>query len=157
MRIMSGMRAVTQRVFSAEVRVDGSMLGRIDRGLLIFLGVGKGDSEADADWLVARLVRLRVFETEPGRMDRSLEAIGGSAMVISQFTLYGSLKKGNRPSFNRASPPAEAERLYEYFAGALSEALGKPVARGAFGQHMDIDARNDGPVTLVLDSKNRDF
>lgn len=151
------MRAVIQRVARAEVAVDGAVIGQIDQGLLIFLGVGKEDTPADADWLVARVVKLRVFERETGRMDHSLLDISGEALVISQFTLFGSLKKGNRPSFNRAALPAHAVPLYEYFVAQLSEALGRPVPTGAFGAHMDIHAENDGPVTLVVDTQDREF
>jgi D-tyrosyl-tRNA(Tyr) deacylase len=151
------MRAVIQRVHSASVQVHGSTVGQIGSGLLVFLGVGKDDSEEDADWLVARIAKLRIFEAETGRMDRSIRDIQGEALVISQFTLLGSLKKGNRPSFNRAALPEQAVPLYESFVGQLSDALGREVPTGVFGEHMVIDARNDGPVTLVLDSKNREF
>ena len=151
------MRAVIQRVASASVRVEGSVVGEIGPGLLIFLGVGREDTAADADWLVRRILKLRVFERETGRMDASLVDIAGEALVVSQFTLFGSLKKGNRPSFNRAALPATAVPLYEYFTATLSDALGRPVPTGRFGEHMVIDARNDGPVTLVVDSRDRDF
>jgi len=151
------MRAVIQRVSSAQVSVDGAVVGAIGSGLLIFLGVGRADSEQDADWLVARVTKLRVFERERGRMDAALPDIDGEALVISQFTLFGSLKKGNRPSFNRAALPEQAVPLYEYFVAQLTSALGREVPTGRFGEHMDIDAQNDGPVTLVVDSKARDF
>jgi D-tyrosyl-tRNA(Tyr) deacylase len=155
-RILS-MRAVIQRVSRASVRVEGEFVGRIGRGLLIFLGVGENDTETDVDWLVARIVKLRIFEPEPGRMDLALPDVKGEALVISQFTLFGSLKKGNRPSFNRAARPPVAIPLYEYFVAALSEALQKPVPTGRFGADMQIEAHNDGPVTLIVDSKDRDF
>ncbi|MDQ8194412.1 D-aminoacyl-tRNA deacylase [Coraliomargarita sp. SDUM461004] len=152
------MRAVIQRVSSAKVAVAGRVVGQITGpGLLIFLGVGREDTQSDADWLVGRIVKLRVFESEPGRMDQSLLAVSGQALVISQFTLYGSLKKGNRPSFNRAALPEQAVPLYEYFVTQLSQALGIAVPTGEFGAHMNIDAQNDGPVTLVVDSQARDF
>jgi len=151
------MRAVIQRVHSASVQVHGSTVGQIGAGLLVFLGVGKDDAEEDADWLVSRIAKLRVFESAPGRMDVSICDVGGGALVISQFTLFGSLKKGNRPSFNRAALPEQAVPLYEYFVGQLSDALGREVPTGVFGEHMVIDACNDGPVTLVVDSKNREF
>ncbi|MDB4345696.1 D-aminoacyl-tRNA deacylase [bacterium] len=151
------MRAVVQRVSSAKVSVDDVGIGQIGAGLLVFLGVGRGDAEQDADWLVARLIKLRIFESEPGRMDRALLDIDGEALVISQFTLFGSLKKGNRPSFNRAAPPELAVSLYEYFVAKVSEALGKEVPTGAFGEHMVVDACNDGPVTMTVDTQNRDF
>ena len=151
------MRAVVQRVSRAEVRVGGDTVGAIGPGLLVFLGIGHGDGGDDIDWLVRRLVRLRVFEDGDGRMNRSLLEQGGEAMVISQFTLFGSLKKGNRPSFNRAAGPGEAVPLYLRFVECLSVALGRPVASGEFGADMRIDAANDGPVTLFVDTRERDF
>jgi len=151
------MRAVIQRVSSARVSVGGKVVGQIGQGLLVFLGVGKEDSESDAEWLVGRLVKLRIFESEPGRMNESVLDVSGDALVISQFTLFGSLKKGNRPSFNRAALPEQAVPLYEYFVAQLTVALGREVPTGRFGQHMDVDAQNDGPVTLVVDSKAREF
>jgi len=151
------MRAVIQRVFHAKVSVDKEVVGSINRGVLVFLGLGQDDVAADADWLVARLVKLRIFESDPGRMDCSLLDIGGDALVVSQFTLFGSLKKGNRPSFNRAALPAVALPLYEYFIARLGEALGRAVPSGRFGADMQVELCNDGPVTLVIDSKQRDF
>lgn len=151
------MRVVVQRVTGARVFVAEVEVGKIDRGLLLFLGVGQGDEASDADWLVGRVLKLRVFESEPGKMDCSVMDIGGECLVISQFTLFGSLKKGNRPSFNRAAPPEAANSLYRYFVEQLSAGLGRPVPTGRFGEHMRIEAHNDGPVTLVVDSKARDF
>lgn len=151
------MRAVVQRVSGARVEVEGIEISRIGPGLLVFLGVGRGDEESDADWLVTRLLKLRVFESEPGKMDRSVAEVFGECLVISQFTLFGSLKKGNRPSFNRAASPNEAEKLYRYFVDRLCEVLGRSVPTGRFGEHMRIQAHNDGPVTLIVDSKARDF
>lgn len=151
------MRAVIQRVTSAEVSVGGAGVGSIGKGLLVFLGVGREDERSDVDWLVTRIVKLRLFESAPGRMDLALPDVGGEALVISQFTLYGSLKKGNRPSFNRAALPEQAVPLYEYFVEQLSRTLGRPVPTGQFGADMQIEAHNDGPVTLVVDSRDRDF
>jgi D-tyrosyl-tRNA(Tyr) deacylase len=151
------MRVVIQRVSSAQVAVAGVIVGQIKAGVLIFFGVGKEDTEADADWLIRRIVKLRIFESELGFMNESLLDVGGQALVVSQFTLFGSLKKGNRPSFNRAALPEQAMPLYEYFVAQLSAALGQPVPTGKFGQHMHIEAQNDGPVTLVVDTKERDF
>ena len=151
------MRMVIQRVGSAEVAVNDAVVGSIGPGLLVFLGVGRDDAAGDIDWLVERLVKLRLFESAPGRMDRSLLDTGGGALVISQFTLYGSLKKGNRPSFNRAAAPESARALYERFVHCLSTRLGRDVATGRFAAHMNITAENDGPVTLVVDSRERDF
>ncbi len=151
------MRAVIQRVSRASVVVNDATMGEIDAGVLIFLGVGKADSAKDVEWLVGRITKLRIFEDEAGRMNRSLIDAGGDALVISQFTLFGSLKKGNRPSFNRTALPEQAVPLYEEFVRELSTVLGKPVPTGCFGEHMDIEAHNDGPVTLVVDTKERDF
>ena len=151
------MRIVIQRVSYASVSVEGECLGSIGKGLLLFLGIGRDDEEADADWLASRVVKLRLFESEPGRMDLALPDVGGQALVISQFTLYGSLKKGNRPSFNRAALPEQAVPLYGYFVDQLSRVLRQPVPTGEFGADMQIEAHNDGPVTLLIDSKNRDF
>lgn len=155
------MRAVIQRVTQASVVVDGTTVGAIGEagigGVLIFLGVGQNDHLEDADWLVRRVVQLRIFEDADGRMNRSLLDIGGRALVVSQFTLYGSLKKGNRPSFNRAALPDKAIPIYEHFVSSLSVALGKPVPTGCFGEHMDVEAHNDGPVTLIVDTKDRNF
>lgn len=152
------MRAVIQRVRNASVSVEGEVVGSIDSaGVLIFLGVGHSDSLDDVDWLVRRVVKLRIFEDEAGRMSHSLVDIDGAAMVISQFTLFGNLKKGNRPSFNRAAMPDHAVPLYEAFVAALSKALGGGVATGRFGAAMQITAANDGPVTLIVDTQDRDF
>ena len=151
------MRAVIQRVSSAKVAVGGEVVGEIERGVLIFLGVGQEDTEADGDWLAGRVTKLRIFESEPGRMDESLIDVDGEALVISQFTLFGSLKKGNRPSFNRAAPSSLAVPRYQDFVHKLSVLLGKNVPTGRFGEDMKIEAQNDGPVTLILDTKERDF
>lgn len=151
------MRVVIQRVSRAQVSVGKDCTGAIGSGLLLFLGVGEDDVEADADWLVKRIVKIRLFESAPGRMDLALKDVKGDALVISQFTLYGSLKKGNRPSFNRAAPPEKAKQLYEYFVAQLSIALNRTVPTGKFGEEMQVEAHNDGPVTLLVDSKNRDF
>lgn len=151
------MRAVIQRVKRAVVRVDQVAVGACESGLLIFLGVETGDTEADADWLAGRIAKTRIFEDADGRMNHSLSEVSGEALVISQFTLLGSLKKGNRPSFNRAADPALAVPLYEQFQRALSDAIGRTVASGRFGADMQIEAHNDGPITLILDSRERDF
>ncbi|MFP4541452.1 MAG: D-aminoacyl-tRNA deacylase [Opitutales bacterium] len=151
------MRAVVQRVSRAEVVVEGRTVGRIGRGLLVFLGVGQGDSADDAAWLARKVPQIRIFEDAEGRMNRSVQEIGGEVMVISQFTLFGNLRKGTRPSFNRAAPPELAVPLYEQFTADLEGVLGRPVARGVFGAHMDIAAHNDGPVTLVLDTRDKEF
>ena len=151
------MRAVIQRVSSASVTVGGETVGSIGAGVLIFLGVGKADSADDVAWLVGRITKLRIFEDSEGRMNRSLLDVEGQALVISQFTLFGSLKKGNRPSFNRAALPEAAVALYEEFVANLSAALGRAVPTGCFGEQMRVDTQNDGPVTLIVDTQARDF
>lgn len=137
--------------------VNDTTMGAINAGVLIFLGVGQADCAEDVEWLVGRIAKLRVFDDEAGRMNRSLIDIGGDALVISQFTLFGRLNKGNRPSFNRAALPDQAVPLYEQFVRELSTTLGKEVPTGCFGEHMQVEAHNDGPVTLVIDTKVRDF
>ena len=151
------MRAVIQRVSEASVSVDGEKVGAIGGGVLVFLGVGQGDAVDDMDWLIGRITKLRIWEDKNGRMNQSLLDIDGQALVVSQFTLYGNLKKGNRPSFNRAALPDEAIPLYEEFVARLAGVIGKSVPTGRFGSHMDISAENDGPVTLVLDTRQKDF
>ena len=151
------MRAVIQRVRKARVLADGTETGSIGPGLLVFLGIEKTDTPEDADWLAAKVPLIRCFEDADGRMNDSLLDRGHEVMVISQFTLYGSLRKGTRPSFNRAADPPVAIPLYEHFSQKLQSLVPKPVARGVFGAEMQIEAHNDGPVTLVLDTRNRDF
>ena len=151
------MRAVIQRVRRAEVRVDGSQVGAIGAGMVLFLGVGAEDDADAIAWLVPRVAKVRIWEDESGRMAHSVQAIKGEILVISQFTLYGNLKKGNRPSFNRAAESGKAQALYEAFITALEEALGSSVARGSFGADMAIEVHNDGPVTLILATEQREF
>lgn len=151
------MRAVLQRVSESVVKADGKETGSIQRGLLVFLGIERSDTIQDLDWLVDKLPRVRCFEDESGRMNRNLLDCGGQIMVISQFTLFGSLKKGTRPSFNRAADPEQAIPLYEQFVEKLTRAIGRPVATGVFGAEMEITAVNDGPVTLIIDTRNREF
>jgi D-aminoacyl-tRNA deacylase len=143
------LRAVCQRVSSARVRVDGTVVGEIGRGLCVLLGVRRSD--ADVDRLAGKVARLRVFPGDDGRFDRSLVDVGGAALVVSQFTLIADTAKGNRPSFTDAAPPEEAEPVYERFCQAL-EAMGVQVARGVFGAAMAVELVNDGPVTIVLDA-----
>jgi len=123
--------------------------------LLVFLGIGPSDDDSDIDWMLDRLIKVRLFEDATGKMNQSLVDTNGSVLLISQFTLYGSLKKGNRPSFNRAAPPGLARDLYEQFAERLSVALDGRMGMGRFGEHMEIDALHDGPVTLFIDTKER--
>jgi D-aminoacyl-tRNA deacylase len=144
------MRAVVQRVSAARVLVADEVVAEIDRGLCVLLGVAREDGAEDADRLAGRIARLRIFENDEGRFDRSLLDVGGEALVVSQFTLIADTAKGNRPSFTNASPPDEAEPLYERFCAALRE-LGVDVATGRFGSRMAVELVNDGPVTIVLD------
>jgi D-aminoacyl-tRNA deacylase len=143
------MKAVVQRVSSARVVVDGEAVGSIGRGLCVLLGVAREDGEEDAERLAGRVARMRIFENDDGRFDRSLLDIGGEALVVSQFTLIADTDKGNRPSFSDAAPPEQAEPLYEAFCAALRE-LGLVVATGRFGARMAVELVNDGPVTIVL-------
>jgi D-tyrosyl-tRNA(Tyr) deacylase len=145
----SNMKAVVQRVSEARGRVRGEVVGEIGAGLCVLLGVARGDGPEQAERLAGKVARLRVFEDEAGRFDRSLLDVGGEALVISQFTLLADTAKGNRPSFTEAAPPEEAEPLYERFCEELGR-LGVPVASGVFGARMEIELTNDGPVTIVL-------
>jgi len=145
------MRAVVQRVASASVTVDGKLISEIGKGLLIFHGVAQEDTSADLDYLTNKVANLRVFEDDEGRMNRSLLEIGGEALVVSQFTLYGDCRKGRRPSFIDAAPPDKAEEFYQQFIRALSN-TGISVRAGIFQAMMDVELVNDGPVTILLDS-----
>jgi D-tyrosyl-tRNA(Tyr) deacylase len=144
------MRAVCQRVSEARVRVAGTVVGEIGTGLCILLGVARGDTAADAARLAAKIARLRIFPDDEARFDRSVVDVGGSALVVSQFTLLADTTKGNRPSFTDAAPPGEAEPLYERFCEALRE-LSVTVQTGVFGAGMEVSLVNDGPVTIILD------
>jgi D-tyrosyl-tRNA(Tyr) deacylase len=144
------MRAVVQRVSSAEVRVGGDVQGRIGHGLCVLVGVARGDGEEAAARIAGKIARLRVFEDEDGRFDRSLLDVGGAALVVSQFTLLADTAKGNRPSFTDAAPPEQAEPLYLRVVEEL-RALGVPVETGVFGARMEVELVNAGPVTIVLD------
>jgi D-tyrosyl-tRNA(Tyr) deacylase len=145
-------KAVVQRVSRAEVRAGGELAGRIGAGVCILLGVGRGDGRAEVDRLAGKVARLRIFPDEAGRFDRSLLDTGGGALVVSQFTLYGDARKGNRPSFTEAADPADAEPLYEAFCEALTTAGVRPVERGRFGAAMAVELVNEGPVTIVLEA-----
>ena len=144
------MRAVIQRVSRAAVRVDGRVVGEIGAGLLVLLGVAAGDDDVDAERLAGKVARLRIFENDDGRFDRSVHDSGGEVLAVSQFTLIADTAKGNRPSFGEAAAPEEAEHLYERFCAALRD-LGVEVETGVFGARMDVELINDGPVTIVLD------
>lgn len=145
------MKAVIQRVKNANVKVDGRIVGECAQGLLILLGVAEGDSEEDARLLATKIGNLRIFNDENGKMNLSVKAIDGEALVISQFTLMANYRHGNRPDFLESAPPAEANRLYEYFVSLIKAELGH-VGVGVFGAHMEVGLVNDGPVTIVMDS-----
>ena len=144
------MKAVIQRVTSASVVVDGRAAAGIGQGLLVLLGVEKGDAEAQADWLAEKIAGLRIFSDPAGKMNRSIQETGGSLLVVSQFTLAGNCAKGKRPSFDTAAPPEEGKRLYEYFVQAARR-VGLPVETGIFQADMQVSLVNDGPVTFILE------
>jgi D-aminoacyl-tRNA deacylase len=146
------MRVVLQRVSEARVKIDGAIVGEIGRGLLALLGVTHNDTPEQAEWLADKLVGLRVFEDSEGKMNRDVVEVGGGVLIVSQFTLYGDCRKGRRPSFIEAAPPAVAVPLYAAFVDAM-RARGVPTATGRFGAMMEVELVNDGPVTLIVDSK----
>ena len=146
------MKAVIQRVKNAYVRVDGLTVGECGEGLMILLGVARGDCEEDARLLATKICNLRIFTDENDKMNLSVKAVGGEALVISQFTLMANYKHGNRPDFLESASPDEANRLYEYFVSLMSDEL-KHVGKGIFGAHMEVGLVNDGPVTIVMDSE----
>ena len=148
------MRACIQRVSEARVAVDGEVVGQIGRGLVVLLGVGTEDGDAEVDWLAEKLVGLRIFEDDEGKMNRSIAEMGGAMLVVSQFTLYGDARKGRRPSFTGAAPPEQAERLYQAFVARV-RSRGIEVATGRFREHMLVSLVNDGPVTLWIDTADR--
>ena len=150
------MRAVIQRVSSASVTIDGVVKSSIGPGLLVLLGVGHQDDGTDIDWLVKKTAGLRIFNDADGVMNRSVVEVGGDVIVVSQFTLMASTKKGNRPSYIGAAGHQTAIPLYEQFCGALSQAIGRPVGTGEFGADMKVALVNDGPVTICLDSRNKE-
>jgi D-tyrosyl-tRNA(Tyr) deacylase len=150
------MRAVVQRVSSANVVIEGNVKGAIGAGLLVLLAVEEADTNEDIEWLSGKIVRLRVFDDEAGVMNRSVQDAGGEALVVSQFTLFASTKKGNRPSYSRSAPPDKAIPLYEAFKVRLAQDLGKPIQTGEFGADMAVTLTNDGPVTIIIDSKLRE-
>ena len=145
------MRAVLTKVKSASVTIDGEVVGKIGKGFLILLGVGPEDTEKECRYLAEKALGLRVFEDENGKMNLGLEAVGGQVLVVSQFTLYGNCRKGRRPSFTDAAPPALGEKLYERFLADCAS-LGYPPEHGRFGADMKVESINDGPVTLILDT-----
>jgi D-tyrosyl-tRNA(Tyr) deacylase len=150
------MRAVIQRVSEASVTIGGELRGSIGRGLLVLLGIEDGDAEDDSAWLAGKVARLRVFDDGDGNMNLSLAETGGEVLVISQFTLHASTKKGNRPSFLRAARPEVAVPIYQDFISRLQAETSRPVATGEFGADMQVALVNDGPVTISIDTKNRE-
>ncbi len=150
------MRAVIQRVSRASVTIEGNVKSAIEQGFLILLGVCEEDAMEDVDWLVKKIANLRVFDDENHVMNRSIIDVQGEALVVSQFTLYASYKKGNRPSWFKAGSHEHSIPLYEAFCKQLSEALGKPVGTGEFGADMQVELINDGPVTICMDTKNKE-
>ena len=147
------MRAVVQRVGKAEVYVSGERVSEIGKGILVLLGVGKDDTEEDVRYMVKRVANLRIFDDGSGKMNLSVRDIGGDVLVVSQFTLFGDVRWGNRPSFEQAAPRDVAEKLYEMFCELISEELKKEVKKGVFGAMMDVYLVNSGPVTIIIDSK----
>jgi D-tyrosyl-tRNA(Tyr) deacylase len=150
------MRALVQRVRDASVSVDGRVTGAIGHGLLVLAGVGDGDSPEDRDWLARKIVQMRIFDDAEGVMNLSVAQAGGGILAVSQFTLYASTRKGNRPSWSSAAPPPLAQPAFDAFVHALAQELGRPVATGVFGAYMQVALVNDGPVTICLDSRARE-
>ncbi len=149
------MIAVIQRVRKASVDIDGQKFSSIEQGLLILLGIGHDDQQEDIDWLIKKICNLRIFSDKEGKMNLSVKDIDGNLLVVSQFTLLASAKKGNRPSFIQAAPPQTAIPLYKAFIKETSLEMGKPVQTGEFGADMQINLLNDGPVTIIIDTKNK--
>lgn len=150
------MRALLQRVSSANVSINGATISSIQHGYLILLGIEEADDASDIDWLCGKIARLRIFQDEEGKMNRSIQDIGGEVLVVSQFTLHASTKKGNRPSFLKAAAPAISEPLFNAFCQALETELEKPIGRGVFGAEMQVTLINTGPVTIWIDSRNKE-
>ncbi len=150
------MRAVIQRVSSANVVIGGNIKGAIGQGLLVLLAVEEADTGEDVEWLSGKIVRLRTFNDEAGLMNRSVQEVQGGILLISQFTLFASTKKGNRPSYSRSARPEIAVPIYEQFIQRLTVDLGKPIETGEFGADMKVTLTNDGPVTIVIDTKQRE-
>ncbi|MCD8282048.1 MAG: D-tyrosyl-tRNA(Tyr) deacylase [Prevotella sp.] len=151
------MRIVIQRVIRASVTINGQLYSEIPKGLLLLVGIGEDDTRDDIDYLIKKTVNLRVFDDEAGVMNLSIADINGEVMAVSQFTLMASTRKGNRPSYIRAARHEVSIPLYNQFVEALASALGKPIATGVFGADMKVELLNDGPVTVIIDSKNKDF
>lgn len=150
------MRVILQRVSEARVEANNAIVGEIGQGLLLFVGVEEVDTQEDIDWLCRKICNMRIFGDENGNMNLSLKDVQGGALVVSQFTLHASTKKGNRPSFIKAAKPDFAEKMYEEFKVSIAKELGKPIECGKFGADMKVSLLNDGPVTISIDSKNKE-
>lgn len=150
------MRAVIQRTARCEVRIDGECVGKIGHGMLVLLGIEAADTQEDIDWLCGKIVRLRIFGDADGVMNLDVNQVGGDVLVVSQFTLYASTRKGNRPSYIRSAPEPVSRPMYEKFVASLESMLGHSVATGRFGADMKVELVNDGPVTICIDTKNRE-
>lgn len=150
------MRAVIQRVSNASVKVNGTITGQIQQGLLVFVGIEDSDGQDDLEWLSGKIVNLRIFNDGEGVMNKSVKDIEGGVLLVSQFTLHAAIKKGNRPSYIRASKPETAVPMYENFKQQLATDLGKEIQSGIFGADMKVELLNDGPVTIIIDTKNKE-
>jgi len=150
------MRAVIQRVSNASVKVDGTITGQIQQGLLVFVGIEDSDGQDDLEWLSGKIVNLRIFNDEEGVMNKSVKDTEGGVLLVSQFTLHAAIKKGNRPSYIRASKPETAVPMYENLKQQLATDLGKEIQSGIFGADMKVELLNDGPVTIIIDTKNKE-
>lgn len=151
------MRIIVQRVSEASVRIDGKIVGSIAQGMMVLLGVETTDSQSDADYLIQKLLSLRIFNDSDGKMNLSIQDVSGELLIISQFTLHASTKKGNRPSYIRAARPEQAIPLYQYFIEQAQNKMKTKIQTGEFGADMKVSLVNDGPVTIILDSQNKDF
>ena len=150
------MRVVVQRVSQSNVKVSGEVIGEIKEGLMVLVSFVDEDNDTDLDWMTKKIVNLRIFNDDEGKMDRSVQDVGGDILLISQFTLHGSTKKGNRPSFIKAAKPDFAKVMYERFIKVLEQALGREIQTGEFGGDMKVSLVNDGPTTIIIDSKDRE-
>lgn len=150
------MRVIVQRVSEASVTIDGQVKAEIGQGLLVLLGIEAADEKEDRGWLIRKIINMRIFNDKDGVMNLSVNDINGDVLVVSQFTLHASTKKGNRPSYMKAAPPVQAEEHYELFKKEMTEAIGKPIQCGEFGADMKVQLLNDGPVTIIMDSKNKE-
>ena len=150
------MRVVVQRVSQSNVKVSGNVIGEIKEGLMVLVSFVDEDNETDLDWMTKKIINLRIFNDDEGKMNRSVQDIGGDILLISQFTLHGSTKKGNRPSFIKAAKPDFANVMYERFIKVLEQSLGKEIQTGEFGSDMKVSLINDGPTTMIIDSRNKE-